>query len=160
MKDLYGIYVRVSTDDQHSKQLIGGCKSLSKILNVNVRTFDDFNVSSKIPIHNRPEGSKLMKDLASGKLKGLIVPKWDRITRVLKDSIEFLEFYDKHNFKLYSVYEGEYDGSPNKEYIFKQLCLISEYELKQLKWRSQIGIERAKQEGKYNGRQKGSKNKI
>lgn len=159
MEKPYGIYARVSTDDQNIEQSIVMLKNYAKALGLNIRTYNDFDISGTIPIFERPEGSKLINDLASGKLQGMIVPKWDRITRVLKHGIEFLEFWNIHKFKLRSIYEGEYDGSPNKEFIFKQLCLISEYELKQLKWRSQIGIERAKQEGKYKGRLTGSKNK-
>ncbi len=158
--ELYGIYARVSTDDQNIDQQIKLLKDYAKNQNINIRTYNDFDISSKIPIDKRPQGNKLIKDLASGKLNGMIVPKWDRITRVLRDGIDFIEFWNKYRFRLLSVYEGEYDGSPNKEFIFKQLCLISEYELKQLRWRSQIGIERAKLEGKYKGREKGSKNKI
>ena len=156
---IFGLYARVSTDDQNVEQQITYLKQYAKRLNLKIRTYNDSDISGRIPIHERPEGKKLLKDIETGKIQGLLVSKWDRITRDLKHSIEFLEFWEKHKFKWLSVYDGEFLGTPDNYFNFKLKCLLSEYELQQLRWRSRIGIERAKAEGKYKGRKKGSKNK-
>jgi len=162
MKDIiYGLYVRVSTDEQNIEQQIQFIKEYTKRNNLKIRTYNDFDVSGKIPITERPAGKNLIRDMKNGIIQGLIVAKWDRITRVLKHSLEFLEFWEKYKFSWISIYDGTFTGTPDNIFTFKLKCLLSEYELQQLEWRRNIGIARAKKEpGKYLGRKKGSKNKI
>ena len=160
MSDLYGIYARVSTDDQNVEQQIQLLKDYAKRNKILIRTYNDFDVSGiTIPINERPAGKLLLKDLENGKIKGIIVSKWDRITRTLRHGIDFLDYWDIHKFKWLSIYDGEFLGTPDHIFTFKLKCLLSEHEINQLKWRSQIGIERAKLEGKYKGRKKGAKGK-
>jgi len=154
---IYGIYARVSTEDQNVEQQVKILKDYAKKNNLYIRTYQDFGVSGKVS--DRPGWNCLLKDIGKGKIKGLIVSKYDRITRELKYAIKFLEFWDKHKFKLLSIYDGEFMGTPDHIFSFKLKCLLSEYELQQLRWRSRIGIDRAMQQGKYKGRKKGSKNK-
>lgn len=154
----FGVYVRVSSDDQNINQQLNILKDYCIKNNIQYRSYRDFGISGEIS--DRPAWQKLIKDLSTNKMQGILVIKWDRITRNLKYAIEFLEFYDKQDFKLLSVYDGVFDGSPDNKFNFKLQCLLSERELDILRWRSKIGIERAKLEGKYKGRPKGSKNII
>ena len=154
---LFAIYSRVSTDEQNIDQQNKMLKDFAKSRNLKIRSYSDFGVSGKIS--DRPEWNRLIKDIEKNKIQGLIVTKWDRITRDLEYALEFLKFWKKYQFKLLSTFEGEYIGTPDNTFSFKLKCLLSEYELEQLAWRRQIGIERAKLEGKYKGRVKGSRNK-
>lgn len=157
---LYGIYARVSTDDQNIDQQIKLLKDYARRNGFLIRTYNDYDVSGNLSIGNRPAGKKLLHDLETNKIQGIIVSKWDRITRNLRHGIDWLDYWDLHKFKWLSLYDGEFLGTPDHIFTFKLKCLLSEHELNQLRWRSAIGIERAKSEGKYKGRQKGSKNKI
>ena len=145
------IYARVSTDDQNIDQqkdlLVEHCKKMGW----KYRTYMDYAISGKIS--DRKAWNNFMRD--SGNFNGLLVSKWDRITRDLKYALEFLDWLKDSNITLYSIYDGSFDFSPDKVFQFKLKCLLSEYELQQLKWRSRIGIERAKKEGKYKGGLKG-----
>ena len=156
---LYAIYTRVSTDDQNDAQQISYIKQYAKRYGYKVRTYNDFNVSGKIPIKERPDGKRLINDIKKGKIQGLIVSKWDRITREPRHGYDFIDLWEEYKFHWLSIYEGEYDGSPDREFHFHLNCLLSKRELKQSAWRRDIGIARAKKEGKYKGRKKGSKNK-
>jgi len=157
---IYGLYARVSTDDQNIEQQIKLLKDYSKRNNLNIRTYNDFDVSAiSLPFKERPAGKQLLKDLERGKLQGILVSKWDRIERMLQYSLDWLNYWDVHKFKWLSLYDGEFLGTPDHIFTFKLKALLSEHEINQLKWRSQIGIERAKLEGKYKGRKKGSKGK-
>ena len=158
-EELIGNYSRVSTDDQNIKQqndlLIQQCRNN----NQKYRSYTDFDVSGKVPIFDRESGKKLVQDLIKGNVQGIRVTKWDRITRNLQHGLDWLKFWEEHKFKWYSIYEGEFLGTPDQKFSFKLKCLLAEFELDQLEWRRNIGIERAKAEGKYKGRVKGSKNK-
>jgi len=145
------IYARVSTDDQNIGQqqamLIEYCQKNGHTY----RSYLDDGVSGEI--EDRPAWQKLMRNAKA--FEGILVVKWDRITRSLKYAITFLDWLEAQDLKLLSLYDGEFDFSPDKVFQFKLKCLLSEYELQQLRWRSRIGIERAKREGKYKGGKKG-----
>jgi DNA invertase Pin-like site-specific DNA recombinase len=150
---ILGIYARVSTDEQNIEQQTTLLRTHCKKQGYQYRTYKD---EARTGRHiNRPEWLDLLKDLNKEEIQGILVTKWDRITRNLKDAIELLELQEQQGFKLISLYDGEYNGSPDHKFTFKLKCLLSEYELDQLNWRRQIGIERAKREGKYLGGKKG-----
>lgn len=155
---MIAIYTRVSTDDQNINQqrdlLVEYCKKNNFLF----RSFQDEAVSGKLI--DRPEWIRLLKACENKEFDTILVTKYDRITRNLKYSIEFLEWLQMHNIKLISLYDGVFEFTPDQIFMFKMKCLLSEHELEVTKWRSRIGIERAKKEGKYKGRVKGSKNKI
>lgn len=154
------IYCRVSTDDQHIDQqremLVDWCNRYEHTY----RTYKDENQSGKIS--DRPEWQRLLSDVNKEGFNAILVTKWDRITRDPKYGREFLDWLKPlHDtgFRLLSIFDGDFDFSPDKVFQFHLKCLLSEYELTVLKWRSRIGIERAKKEGKYkygNGRPKPS----
>lgn len=152
------IYCRVSTDEQNIKQqkdyIIEWCNKN----NHTYRSYMDENQSGKIS--DRPEWNQLQKDVDKGEFQGIVVSKWDRITRDLLYGCQFLDWMKpkyEQGFKLYSVFDGDFDYTPDKVFQFKLKCLLAEYELSQNAWRRDIGIARAKKEGKYkygNGRPK------
>lgn len=148
------IYCRVSTDEQNIEQQRQFCIEYCNRFGYNFRTYKDEAISGLIS--DRPEWLQLLKDCEEKKFDMLLVSKWDRITRDLRYAIDFLEWLKpKEGLKLMSIYDGDMDFSPDKVFQFKLKCLLSEYELAVLKWRSRIGIERAKLEGKYKGGKKG-----
>jgi len=153
---MIGIYVRVSTEEQNVKQQLTYLKEYCLSKRWNYRSYIDNGVSGEIS--DRPSWLQLLKDVDSGKVDTILVSKYDRITRDLEYAIEWLKWVESSSVKLISLYDGEFLGSPDDIFTFKLKCLLSEYELNQLRWRSRIGIERAKKEGKYKGRPKGSKN--
>lgn len=158
---MLGIYARVSTDDQNIQQqkdiLIDYCNKN----NYHYRCYEDNGVSGSIA--NRPEWQRLLKNIDT--YDGILVLKIDRITRSLRYAIEFYDLFmkikeKKPDFKFISLYDNVDLSKPDGYFSFMLKCLLAEYELIQLDQRRQIGIERAKREGKYTGRKIGSKNKI
>ncbi len=53
--------------------------------------------------------------------------------------------------KLVSIYDSVDLQTPDGYFTFMLTCLLSEREILINKWRSRIGIERAKKEGQYRG---------
>jgi site-specific DNA recombinase len=155
---MIAIYCRISTDDQNIHQQRDLLVEYCKKNNLQYRTFLDEAVSGKLI--DRPSWNKLLKECETKDFDSILVTKFDRITRNLKYSIEFLEWLQVNNIKLISLYDGVFEFTPDQVFMFKMKCLLSEHELEVTKWRSRIGIERAKKEGKYLGRKKGSLNKL
>jgi len=157
---MIGLYARVSTDDQNVKQQKDYLREYCLKNNYVYRGYIDNGVSGEIS--DRPAWQKLLKDCENNKINTILVVKYDRITRDLRYAIKFLNWLNQQNgsVKLVSLFDGgEFVFSPDQVFTFKLKCLMSEHELAVLRWRSRIGIERAKKEGKYLGRKKGSKNK-
>tara|TARA_Y100000034_G_scaffold104223_1_gene130609 strand:+ start:11480 stop:11956 length:477 start_codon:yes stop_codon:yes gene_type:complete len=151
---LVAVYCRVSTDDQNIRQqqelLIQHCKKNGW----KYRTYTDEAESGKVS--DRPAWRRLCMDCEKGQYSAILVSKLDRITRDLRYALEFLEWYDDVKVPVISLYDGKNDlEKPDGRFMFKLKCLLSEYELDNTRWRSRIGIERAKQEGKYKGGVKG-----
>lgn len=154
---MIGLYARVSTDDQNVKQQVSYLRDYCLKNNHTYRSYIDDGVSGELS--DRPAWQKLLKDCENNKINTILVVKFDRITRDLKYAIEFLGWLSQHSVKLVSIFDGgEFVSSPDQVFSFKLKCLMSEHELAVLRWRSRMGIERAKKEGKYKGRKKGSKN--
>lgn len=155
-------YCRVSTDDQNINQQRDILVEYCKKNNLQYRTFIDEAFSGKLK--DRPDWNKLLKECENKEFETILVTKYDRITRNLKYAIEFLEWFEplhkNNNLQLISIFEGKFEFNPDQIFMFKMRCLLSEHELEVTKWRSRIGIERAKKEGKYKGRVKGSKNRT
>lgn len=158
MKMKAAIYVRTSTEEQNIEQQKKTCVEYAKNKDWKYRTFKDKAQSGKV--NDRPEWQRMMKKVEKGGFDGLIVQRYDRVTRNLKYGVEWLEWLKKRyeqGFFFHSVYDGEFryrEGSgfnPDDEFIFKLKCLLSEKEVADMKWRQRIGIERAKKEGKYQG---------
>jgi len=147
------LYCRVSTDDQNVKQQHDLLKQYCKGRGIKYSSFIDKGISGKIS--DRPAWNKLIRECEQGKFKTILISKFDRVTRSLKYSIEFIEWLKHHHTQLISLYDGTLELTPDQIFTFKLKCLMSEYELDVLKWRSKIGIDRAKKQGKYKGGAKG-----
>ena len=154
---MLGLYARVSTDEQNVQQQKDLLKEYCNKNNLAYRSYIDFAMSGEI--NERKAWTKLINDIDKGFIKGIIVVRYDRITRNLAYAIQFLDWLQKANITLYSLYDGEFMFKPNDVFMFKMKVLLSEYELEQTRYRSKIGIDRAKKEGKFKGRLPGSKNK-
>ena len=154
---MIGLYCRVSTDEQNIAQqrqlLVKHCCEKG----LQYRTYADMGVSGSIS--DRPQWNQLIKDCEAGKIDTIMVVKVDRITRELKYAVQFHEWITTRKIELVSLYDSIKLEEPDGYFTFMLLCLLSERELIINRWRSRIGIERAKKEGKYKGRKPGAKNR-
>lgn len=101
-----GIYIRVSTAHQVDKESLKfqeeriGQYCNSQGFSI-YKIYREEGVSAKDT--KRPKLSEMMQDIKSGRLQVVIVTKLDRITRSLKDMIDLLEFFQKHDVKFVSI---------------------------------------------------------
>ena len=154
MNEKVAIYCRVSTDEQNILQqrelLVKYCKEK----NFYYRTFLDEGISGAIS--ERKQWLSLIEGCVKGEFTHILVVKADRITRSLKYAIWFWEWLQVNSsIKLVCLYDSIDLETPDGYFSFMLNCLLSERELLINRWRSRIGIERAKKEGKYLGGKKG-----
>ena len=96
------IYTRVSTEEQASEwfSIHAQKDKLTKYAEVNDWDIVDYYVDDGISGKNltdRPEVSRLIKDVKEKRVNNVLVYKLDRLTRRVKDLIYLIELFDEHN---------------------------------------------------------------
>lgn len=143
------MYARVSSDDQNVEQQVAFLVKRCRAEGWSSRVFCDEAVSGTVS--DRPQWLRLLRACERGEFDAVLVFKLDRITRDMRYALDFLAWFDARpaSFQVLSAFEALDLRSPDGRFTFKLRCLMSEYELEQLRYRSRLGIERAKAEGKY-----------
>lgn len=145
-----GIYVRVSKDKQSVEQQLTVCKDLCNRRGWGYRSFRDEGVSGSIS--DRHGWLNLKNGCMEGKIDTIIVQRLDRITRSLKYAVAFWDWMGEHNIKVITAYEGEFvHGNPDNYFVFMLKCLLAEKERQDIIYRTNLGLDRARREGKKLG---------
>ena len=144
------LYARVSTDEQNIDQqrdlLVRYCKERDW----QYRSFMD--AAMKGSMSDGPGWQDLLREAEKDGFDAIVVVKTDRITRSLEYAVWFYDWLIAHpTIKLVSIYDSMDLQTPDGYFTLMLNCLLSEREILINKWRSRIGIERAKKEGKYRG---------
>src|SRR5581483_5517715 len=111
-----GIWIRVSTEDQakgespehHEKRARAYAES--KDWDV-VELYDLAGVSGK-SVSNHPECRRMMQDVTSRRIEGLIFSKLARLARDTKQLLEFREFFMKHDADMISLADSIDTSTP------------------------------------------------
>lgn len=152
------IYTRISTDDeqQNIKQQKDYCKkyALKEGYEV-IHTIGD-KVSGKIPLKERGGGRRLILFLRRNPKVHLIVQDVDRLCRDYYDSIWFEQFVIENNIIIKSLSEMVDLTSPMGKFTFRMKMAMNSFYVDNLVEKIKVGVARAKLEGKYKGRKKGS----
>lgn len=139
---IYG-YARVSTSTQNMQGQINELKKLGakKIYSEKVSGASQ----------ERPELEKLFDLLEEG--DSFVVTRMDRVARSLSKGIELIEQLNAKEVKMIVGNMGTFDNSPNNTMIRNILLAVAEWEREMTLERQLAGIEEAKKQGKYKGRQ-------
>lgn len=148
------VYIRVSTANQNVERQMRkeGKKAYIDIC------------SGTVPFAERAEGKKIIELSKLGKIEDVQVASIDRLGRNLGDILKTVEFLTTQQVNIYIEDQGintMIEGKPNPtaKLIIDIMASVYEFERKNIKERTQQGIEIAKSKGKYNGRPRGAKNK-
>lgn len=99
-----------------------------------------------------PNRNELVKDALKGKFDAVIVFRFDRFARSLKDLIEHLELFRKCSVAFISVSEALDTSTPAGYFMFTMIGAMAEFERNILVERIKTGIQVAKAKGKHIGR--------
>ena len=142
------LYMRVSSEEQVEHMSIGTQEEFLE----QYRALYGLGVSGTVPLHERPEGGRLLDDAAAGKLDVVLVYKLDRIGRTLLGVVDAHDRLDSRGVALRSATESIDTSTPSGRLIFHMLASFAEFERGTIRERTQHGLHRAFRGGKQTGR--------
>jgi site-specific DNA recombinase len=148
--------LRVSSEEQRERETIEiqreflqeYCRLYS--LEV-VQIYADDGVSGTVPLHERPEGRRLLEDAKEGKFSTLLVYRLDRLGRSLLVTVDAHDRLQACGVALKSATEPIDTSNPSGRLIFQMLASFAEYERETIRERTSAGLHRAYRGGKHFG---------
>jgi site-specific DNA recombinase len=150
------LYIRVSSEEQRDAGTIQ-TQSDSLMRHAAACGFEvaevyaDDGVSGTIPLHERPEGRRLLEDAKEGKFEAVLVYKLDRLGRTLLVIVDAHDRLQEAGVALRSATEPIDTSTPSGRLIFQMLASFAEYERGTIRERTQAGQRRAFKNGRQMG---------
>src|ERR671920_455342 len=153
------LYLRVSSDEQRERESIKTQREFfdqyCNLYGLEVtEIYADDGVSGTIPLHERPEGRRLLEDARAEKFETLLVYRLDRLggsLLVIVDAHHRLQA-EPGEVSLRPANEPIDTSNPSGRLIFQMLASFAEYERETIRERTKDGLHRAYRNGKHMGR--------
>lgn len=132
-----GIYIRVSTEHQAYE---GYSVSAQKNNLVKFAKNNDFNIYSIYSdegisgknVEDRPEIKRLINDIECGVIEVVLIYKFDRLTRNISDTEDFIKLIQKYDIVIYTLSDGEVDVStPQGRFVTRLKGAVAQLEREQ-----------------------------
>lgn len=154
MREKTAIYIRVSTEDQAKDgfSIHAQREKLTKYAEANEWDIVDYYVDDGISGKNlvdRPEVTRMLEDVKSGKINNVLIYKLDRLTRSMKDLIYLIEFFESNNCTFNSQTEKIDTSNAVGRMFVKIIGIFAEFERENLAERVSFGYEQKTREGNY-----------
>ena len=101
---------------------------------------------------HRPQLDRLMADCRRRRLDAVIVYRYDRFARSLRQLVNALEEFRSLGIEFISLHEGVDTSTPNGRLVFGIFASIAEFERELIRDRVRSGIAAARSKGKKLGR--------
>jgi len=152
------IYVRVSTTEQTTLNQEINLKEYCERNQMEIyKIYRDEGVSGS---KTSREGLDLMlKDMRDGHFKGIVVWKLDRLGRSIQHLLQILQELQNKGVRLICTDMNIDTDTPQGKFFFTIVGAFAELEREIIRERINLGIKRAKSQGKHLGRPKYSKDK-
>jgi len=149
-------YLRVSSDEQRERQTIKTqvdfLDGYAKLYGLEiVDTYADDGVSGTLPLEERPEGARLLADVAAGTIDEVLVYKLDRFARTLETLLDGAKGLDAAGVALKSATESIDTSTPAGRMAFHILGVVAEFGRATFLENVSNGRKRAGREGKWTG---------
>jgi site-specific DNA recombinase len=150
------LLLRVSSEEQREKETIElqeeFLEQYCSLYELEVaETYKDDGVSGTIPLHERPEGRRLLEDAKEGKFDAVLVYKLDRLGRTLLVIVDAHDRLQEAGVALRSATEPIDTSTPSGRLIFQMLASFAEYDRANIRERTKAGLQRAFRNGKQPG---------
>jgi site-specific DNA recombinase len=150
------LYLRVSSEEQRDRETI---EIQDEFLEEYCRPYGlevadvyaDDGISGTIPLHERPEGRRLLQDAREGKFQMVLVYRLDRLGRSLLVIVDAHDRLQNAGVSLRSATEPIDTSTPSGRLIFQILASFAEYERKTIRERTRAGMHRAYRSGRNMG---------
>ncbi len=151
------LYLRVSSQEQRERETIEiqreFLEQYCQLYGLEVADiYEDDGISGTIPLHERPDGRRLLEDAKQEKFEAVLVSKLDRLGRTLLVIVDAHDGLQEGGVALRSGREPIDTSTPLGRLIFQMFASFAEYDRESIRERTQAGQRRAFK----NGRQMGS----
>jgi len=151
-----GIYCRVSSEEQQERGTIQNqIEFAEKYCDLHkleiVKWYKDDGVTGTIPLEDREEGRKLLKDAKDKKIDLLLIYKLDRLGRSARIILNSVYDLEQQAVKIRSMTEPFDTGDPNGRFLLTILAGVADLERETILERLWHGTNRAARQGKYLG---------
>ena len=150
------LYLRVSSEEQRDRETIEIQRDfLEQYCNLHelevTDVYEDNGVSGTIPVHERPEGRRLIEDAKEGGFGAVLVYRLDRLGRSLLVIVDAHDRLEEAGVAMRSGTEPIDTSNPSGRLIFQMLASFAEFERASIRERTQAGLHRALRNGKQLG---------
>jgi site-specific DNA recombinase len=127
------LYLRVSSEEQRDRETIeiqdDFLEQYRGLYDLEVADiYKDDGVSGTIPLHERPEGRRLLEDAREGKFQTVLVYKLDRLRRTQLGILDAADRLERLGVALRSATEHYETATPQGRLMFQMLGSFAEFE--------------------------------
>ncbi|GGE16376.1 serine recombinase [Marinithermofilum abyssi] len=150
------VYARVSSEDQQDRGTIENQLEFARKycdlhqLNV-VEWYKDNGITGTIPLDEREDGARLLKDAYAGQFDLLLVYRLDRLGRSARIILNSVYELEQHGVTIRSMSEPFDTGNPNGRFMLTILAGVADLERETILERMWHGANRAARSGKWLG---------
>lgn len=145
------IYARISTSGQSTEpQLLELRDFIARRGWILAGEYVDAGISGSR--ERRPELDRLCGDCRRGRIDAVVVYRYDRFARSLRQLVNALEEFRALGIEFVSLHEGVDTSTPNGRLIFGIFASIAEFERELIRGRVRSGLAAARAKGKRIGR--------
>lgn len=155
-KNIAGIYIRVSTEDQAREGFSLGeqeekLKQLCKYKDFEVyKVYKDAGISAK-DMEHRPAFQEMLEDMKKGKINYIVAYKLDRVTRSVRDLEVLISTLEKYNCYLICDRDDVNTSTANGRFFVRMLTVLSQLEIEIVSERTKFGMTGAIKAGHIPG---------
>src|SRR5918997_4895200 len=150
------LYMRVSSEEQRDAGTIQTQREfLDNYADLYGQTvvdaYADEGVSGTVPLHERPEGRRLLEDAKARSFDTVLVYRLDRVGRKLLVVADAHDRLEEAGVSLKSATEPLDTSTPAGRMYFQMLASFAEFERETIRQRTSDGLQRAFRNGKHLG---------